>query len=112
MVSKEKRNQIRKTLPLVALCVPLFANYSATLENGCPYETFLRVDDKCLDISQEGLNNITEELDSDSALEVTQEIVEVNQELEELTQELAELCIKEQPETISEIEFMEDVCQY
>ncbi|MCC0176583.1 hypothetical protein I4641_06275 [Waterburya agarophytonicola K14] len=112
MLSQEKSNNIRITLPLVALCVPLFANYAATMENGCPYETYLRVEGKCLDISPEGLNDITEELDGNSIEEVSQEIVQVGQELSELSEELSELCLKEQPETISQIEIMEDVCQY
>lgn len=112
MACKEKRNQIRITLPLVALCLPIFANYSASLENVCSYDTYLRVNGKCLDISQEGLNDLTEELDNESAMEITQEIVEVNQELEELSQELEELCLEEQPVTISAIEIMQEVCQY
>ena len=112
MVSKEKRHQITITLPLVALCLPLFADYSASLKNSCSYDVYLRVNGKCLDISQEGLNDLTEELDSESAIEVTQEIVEVNQELEDLSQELAKLCLEEQPETVSEIEIIQEVCQY
>ena len=112
MVTKEKKNNIKITLPLVALCLPLFANHSAMVENGCPYETYLRVDGKCLDISQEGLNDITEELDSNSVEEVSQEVEELSEELEELSEELAELCVEEQPETNAQIEIMEDVCQY
>ena len=92
--------------------MPLFANYSAAMENSCPYETYLRVDDKCLDISQEGLNDITKELDSSSVNEVNKEVAELNEELEELNEELEELCVEEQPETSSQIKIIEDVCQY
>ena len=112
MVTKEKKNNIKLTLPLIALCVPLFANYSAAIENGCPYETYVRVDGKCLDISENGLNEITEKLDSDFVREVNKEIEQVSQELEELSQELEELCVEERPENNSQIEIMENVCQY
>lgn len=112
MTTKEKKTSIRTTLPLIALCMPLFANYSAAMENGCPYETYLRVDEKCLDISQEGLNDLTEELDSNSIKEVNKEVTELNEELEELSEELEELCVEKQPETNSQIKIMEDVCQY
>ena len=112
MTTSEKKKNIRITLPLIALCMPLFANYSAAMENSCPYETYLRVDDKCLDISQEGLNDITEELDSGSVKEVNKEVAELNEELEELSEELEELCVEEQPATSSQIEIIEDVCQY
>lgn len=112
MATNEKKKNIKFTLPLIALCVPLFANYSATVENGCPFETYLRVDDKCLDISKEGLNDITEELDSTSIKQVNKEVSELSEELEELSEELEELCIEEQPQTASQIEIIEDVCQY
>lgn len=112
MTTKEKRKNIGTTLPLIALCIPLFANYSAAMENSCPYETYLRVDDKCLDISQEGLNDITQELDSSSVKEVNKEVAELSEELEELSEELEELCLEEQPETNAQIEIIEDVCQY
>lgn len=112
MTIKEKKTSIRTTLPLIAFCMPLFANYSAAMENSCPYETYLRIDDKCLDISQEGLDDITKELDSSSFNEVNQEVVELNEELEELSEELEELCVEEEPETNSQIEIMENVCQY
>ncbi|MGD1917774.1 MAG: hypothetical protein ACFCAD_02125 [Pleurocapsa sp.] len=112
MAIDEKKKNIKFTLPLIALCVPLFANYSATMENGCPFETYVRVDGKCLDISEEGLNDITEKLDSSSVIQVNKEVAEINEELEELSEELEELCIEEQPETTSQIEIMEDVCQY
>ncbi len=113
MVTKEKKKNITiTTLPLIALCMPLFANYSATIENGCPFETYVRVEGKCLDISHEGLNDITEELDSNLVKEVNKEVAELSEELSELSEELEELCIEEQPETASQIEIMEDVCQY
>lgn len=112
MTAKEKKNNIKTTLPLVALCLPLFANYSATIENGCPYETYIRVEGKCLDISQEGLSNMTEELDTNSVKEIDKEVAELSEELEELNEELEDLCIEQQPETTSQIEILEDVCQY
>ena len=112
MVTKEKKKNITITLPLIALCVPLFSNYSAAIENGCPFETYVRVEGKCLDISQEGLNGITQELDSNLVKEVNKEVAELGEELEELNEELEELCIEEQPKTASQIEIMEDVCQY
>lgn len=112
MTTNDQKKNIKLTLPLIALCVPLFANYSAKIENGCPFETYVRVEGKCLDISQEGLNNITAKLDSNSVKQVNQEVAELSEELEELGEELEELCIEEQPQTPSQIEIMEDVCQY
>ena len=108
----EKKQNIKITLPLIALCVPLFANYSATIENGCPYETYVRVEGKCLDISQEGLNDMTKELDSNSVQEINKEVAQLSEELEELNEELEELCQEEQPKTASQIEIVENVCQY
>ncbi|MEM8832189.1 MAG: hypothetical protein AAGE96_22990 [Cyanobacteria bacterium P01_G01_bin.19] len=112
MVTQEKKNNIKITLPLIALCVPLFANYSATINNGCPFETYVRVDGKCLDISEKGLSNISKELDSESVMEVNKEAEDLNEELEDLSEELEEFCIEEQPETNSQIEILKDVCQY
>jgi len=111
-MKKERINHIKITLSLVALCLPLFAKYSVTAQNGCPYETYMRVDGKCLDISQEGLNNMTEELNSNSGKEVKQEIIELNEEIQDLSKELEDLCIQEQPENKSQIEIIENVCQY
>jgi predicted transcriptional regulator len=107
MFTKEKVNNIKITLSLIALCVPLFANHSAMIENSCPYETYVRVDGKCLDISQEGLSNITEELNRNN-----NSVTEVSTEVKELSQELEKLCGLGQPETTSQIEIMADVCQY
>lgn len=112
MASKERINQIRITLPLIALCLPLFANHYVKAENSCPFETYIRVEKKCVDISEDGLNGITAELASNAAKEVSKEIAEVNQELEELSAELEEFCLEEQPETSTQVEIMEDVCQY
>jgi len=112
MATKEKINQIKITLPLIAVCLPLFANHYAKAENSCPYETYIRVEGKCVDISEEGLNDIAEELEVDAVKEVNKEIEEVSQELEELSEELEEFCLTEQPETSTHVEIMEDVCQY
>lgn len=112
MATKERINQIKITLPLIALCLPLFVNHYVKAENSCPYETYIRVEGKCVDISAEGLNDIAEELEIDAVQEVNQEIAEVSQELEELGAELAEFCVEEQPETSAQVEIMEDVCQY
>lgn len=112
MVTKERINNIKITLPLVALCLPLFVEYSVTAENSCPYETYMHLEGKCLDISEKGLNNITEEIDSSLVKEVNKELAEVNKELEELNNELEEFCVEEHPETSTQIEIMEDMCQY
>lgn len=112
MAKKERVNQIRITLPLIALCLPLFANHYARAENGCPYETFIHVEGKCVDISQEGLNDITETFEGSKVKEVSKEIEQVSQELEELSEELDEFCIEQQPETSTQAEIVEDVCQY
>lgn len=111
MATKERINNIKITLPLIALCLPLFVKYQVTAENGCPYETYIRVDGKCLDISQQGLDNITAELDSSLVAEVNKEVKQVNKELKELSQELEEFCV-EQPETSTQIEILKNVCQY
>lgn len=112
MANQERIDQIKITLPLIALCLPLFANHYVTAENGCPYETYLRVSNKCVDISKQGLSEITAEIEGKAVKEVSKEIEEVSQELEELSEELEEFCIKEQPSTLNQIEIMEDVCQY
>ncbi len=112
MATKERINQIKITLPMIALCLPLFANHYAKAENGCPYETYLRLENKCVDISQQGLDEITEELDRNTVTEVSKEIEEVSQELEDLSEELKELCVEEQPQSSVQVEIMTDVCQY
>ena len=112
MVNRERINQIKITLPLIALCLPLFANHYVTAQNGCPYETYLRLDNKCVDLSEQGLNNISQEIAGNAGQEVSKEVNEVSQELKELKKELKEFCIEDRPETSSQIEIMEDVCQY
>lgn len=112
MAAKEKTNQIKLTLPLIALCLPLFANHQVTAENGCLYETYLRVEGQCMDISQQDLDEITEEVDSNPIQEVNQEIKEVSQELNQLNKQLNDFCQEEQPKTSGQVEIMEDVCQY
>lgn len=112
MATKERINQIRITLPLIALCLPLFANHYVKAENSCPYETYIRVEGKCVDISEEGLNDLTEELGGSGVKQVSKEVEEVSHELEELSEELTEFCVEEQPETSIQVEIIEDVCQY
>ena len=115
MTAEKKTNQIKIILPLIALCLPLFANYNVKAENACPYKTYIHVDDKCMDISAEGLQEITEEIDSDAVADVSQEIKDVSEELSELSTELNELCDREayrqQPQTTEQTEAIEDVCQ-
>jgi predicted transcriptional regulator len=100
------------TLPLIALCLPLFVEDRLTAEHGCPYETYLRVDNKCLDISEQGLNDLIAKLDTNSIEKVDREIEDVSKELEELSAELKEFCVKQQPETSTQKEIIQDVCQY
>ena len=110
MATKEIINNII-TLPLIALCLPLFVEDRITVENGCPYETYLRVDNKCLDISEPGLNYLTAKLDPNSVKEVDREIEDVSKELKELSAELEEFCV-EKLETSTQIRIIRDVCQY
>lgn len=112
MATKELIHNIKITLPLIALCLPLSAKYYATAENGCPYETYIRIDGRCIDISAAGLQNITKELDTPNVEEVSKEIEEVNQELEELSAEVADLCMEEQPETDTQVEILAEMCHY
>ena len=109
MATKEIIN-IAFTLPLIAFCLPLFAEDRVKAENGCPFETYLRVDDKCLDVSEPGLDSITAQLNSDSVREVSREIKQVSKELKDLSEELDEFCIE--PKTPTEAEISEDVCQH
>ena len=74
MTSKKKTNQIKITLPLIALCIPLFANHHVTAESGCPFDTYLRLESKCVDISQQELNEIVEEINDNSIAEVSRQI--------------------------------------
>jgi hypothetical protein len=115
MATKEsinKINNIKITLPLIALCLPLFVKYYAKAENSCPYETYLHFDGKCLDISTQGLNDITEELNTNSVNEVNQEIADINQGLENISDKLDELCTTENPDTSTQIDIVENICQY
>lgn len=112
MLTKERIDNIKITLPLIALCLPLFAKYSISAENSCPYQIYMHLDGKCLDISEQGLNNITEEIDSSFFKEVNKEIEEVSKELEELSEEVEEFCLEQNPETPAQIEIMQDMCQY
>lgn len=112
VITKEKINQIGITLPLIALSLPLFANHYAKADNSCPYETYIHVEEKCIDISEQGLGNLTQELEDDAVLEVSKEIKQVSQELADLGDELEEFCLELQPETSAEVEIVEDICQY
>ena len=112
MATKERVNQIIITLPLIAVCLPLFVNHHVKAENSCPYETYIRLEERCVDISEQGLNEITQELEDDAVLEISQEIESVSRELEDLNEELEEFCVESQPETSAQIEIVEDVCQY
>lgn len=104
MAKKEKFHNFKITLPLIALCLPLFANQYVTAENGCPFETFIRVEGKCLDISAKGIDNIAEQLDIES-------VEEINREIEDLSEEIKELCVIENPEHTAQINIVEDMCQ-
>ncbi len=97
MSRKDSVDNIKITLSLIALCVPLFVRYSVTAENSCPYETYMHLNGKCLDISEKALSNISEELD--------------NNFIEELSEEIAEFCLEQQPQTSTRIEIREDMCQ-
>lgn len=88
MSRKDRVDNIKITLSLVALCVPLFVRYSVTAENSCPYETYMHIDNKCLAISEKALSNLTEELDINLAKEVNKEIEGVSNELQKLSKEL------------------------
>ena len=82
MATEEQVNQIKITLPLIAVCLPLFVNHYVKAENSCPYETYIRLEERCVDISEQGLNEITQELEDDAVLEISKEIESVSQELE------------------------------
>lgn len=112
MARKDLVNNIKITLPLIALCLPLSFDHYLKAENTCPYETYIRLEGKCLNISEQGLNKITSELDTPGLTEVNKEIEEVSQELGELGAEIVEFCVEEQPETTTQLEIMEDICQY
>lgn len=82
MATNEKVNQIKITLSLTAVCLPLFVNHYVKAENSCPYETYIRLEERCVDISEQGLKEITQELEDDAVLEISKEIESVSQELE------------------------------
>ncbi len=111
MAKKERVHNLKITLPLIALCLPLFVKQYVTAENGCPYETYVRLDSKCIDISKERFNDMTEEIDISKAKEVNKEIVEVRKELKDLSAEIEDFCVEKQPETINQLKIMEDICQ-
>lgn len=111
MPKKERINQIKITLPLIALCLPLFAKHSVIAKNECPYETYIHVDNKCLDISAQGLYEIAAELDTSAVEEVNQEIEEVSQKLANLRVELAEFCVAKPSATESQAEIAANICQ-
>jgi len=92
--------------------LPLSFEHYLKADNTCPYETYIRIEGKCIDISEQGLDKITLELGTPHITEVNKEIKEVSQELKELKEEIAEFCVEEQPETETQIEIMEDMCQY
>ena len=112
MTRQDMVNNIKITLPLIALCLPLSFEHYLKAENTCPYETYIRIEGKCIDISEQGLDKITLELGAAHITEVNKEIESVSQELEELKEEVAEFCVEEQPETEVQVEIMEDMCQY
>ena len=113
MATKEIKeiSNIVCTLPLIAFCLPLFGDDRVKAVSNCPFETYLRVDNKCLDISEPGLESITAELNPNSVREVSREIKQVSKELKDLSEELEEVCV-ERPKTIAEAKTLEDVCQY
>ena len=90
--------------------IPLFAKDRAVADNTCPYETYLRVDNRCLGISEPGLDTITAQLDADSVKKVNRQLAEVSKELDDLSEELDEFCVK-QPEISEGAEILQDICQ-
>lgn len=101
---KEYFDHLKITLPLIAFCLPLFVKYSVEAENSCPYENYMLIDQKCLDISQTGLTDLTEELDNTS-------FEDVSQDIEELGAQLTELCTEEQSVDSAESEILKEMCQ-
>ncbi|MEL6442316.1 MAG: hypothetical protein AAFQ80_24095 [Cyanobacteria bacterium J06621_8] len=112
MLPKERIDQIKITLPLIVLSLPVFAHHNVVAENACPFETYIRVDNKCLDISEQGLNEIAKKLDNNAVPEINQEIKDVSQQLAELSAELAKFCLPQQSRTDSQAETLADICQY
>ncbi|BAZ43741.1 hypothetical protein NIES4102_07420 [Chondrocystis sp. NIES-4102] len=110
--SNSKINHIKITLPLIALCLPLFVKHYAEAENSCPYETYLHFDGKCLDISAEGLNNINQGFSINSSKVVNREIADLHQRVEKISNKIEQLCMTEIPQTSVEIDIVENVCQY
>jgi len=106
---KEYFDHLKITLPLIAFCLPLFFKYSVKAKNSCPYEIYMHIDEKCLDISRTGLNNLTQELNNISAEGISKEVEELG---EELGEELTEICTEEQPVDSAQIEIMEEMCKY
>lgn len=109
MATKEIIN-IGFTLTLIAFGIPLFAKDRAVADNACPYETYLRVDNRCLNISEPGLGSMTAQLNADSVKKVNRELAEVSKELDDLSAELDKFCV-EQSETSESSEILQDVCQ-
>ena len=98
------------TLTLIAFGLPLFAKDRAIANNPCLYETYLRVDNRCLGISEPGSGSITAQLNADSVKKVNRELAEVSKELDDLSEELDNFCV-EQRETSERSEILQDVCQ-
>lgn len=114
MTTKESVCNILFTLSLIALCLPLFVKDRVKAENACPYETYLRVDDRCLDVSQPGLDTIVAKINTDSYnpnKPVNREIEQVGQELQKLSGKLDRLCGEDRFQTL-ETKTIKDVCQY
>jgi hypothetical protein len=100
---KNNSKKVRFILPLVALCLPLFVEYGVSADNSCPYQTYIYLEGKCVDLSTERLNTTSNE--PNKAIE------KVDREVRQLNQELTELCSEELTSREPTEEIVEEMCQ-
>jgi hypothetical protein len=100
---KNKSKKVRFILPLIALCLPLFVEYGVSADNTCPYETYIYLQGKCVNLSTERLHTVPDESSNI--------IKKVDRKLQQLNQELTKLCNEESATNEPTAEIIEEMCQ-
>ncbi len=99
---KNNSKKVGFILPLIALCLPLFIEYGVSADNSCAYETYIFLEGKCVDLSEERFTEVSDEF--------SKAIKKVDREIKQLNRELNKLCNEKETTDKSSEELIEEMC--
>jgi hypothetical protein len=100
---KSNTKKVRFILPLIALCLPLFVEYGVSADNSCPYEKYIFLEGKCVDLSEDRLNEVNKQ--------ANKSIKKVDREIKQLNRELNKLCSLTATTEPSSEKLIAEMCQ-